>query len=164
MEPRRQATVIRTLLVGLALVGVALQVVVIPRTAFAVADRYPEAAGVAPLYIGLLVAGIFGFHLALLATLRLLSAATNGNLAASNGAFWSTALLAGLLFTAVMFAAASGHALLVAEIGGPPMLFGFLFSLALIPLSFFFRSVVVEHMTREIQGRTNQSQAIGVNG
>lgn len=131
-QVRRFRIVIGALTLGALLT----QLVVVPRAAAGYADAYPEVAYLAFPYVIAIVVGIGGFEVALLATWQLLSAAAGGDALTSYSKRWANVMAAALVFMAVLFAGVCVHAGSVANVGGPPMLFGLLASLALIPAAF----------------------------
>lgn len=97
------------------------------------ADAYPEVAYLAPPYVTAILGAIGGFKVALPAAWQLLSAAVGGEALAGQSKRWVNVMAVSLSFMAVIFAGVCMHAGSFAAVGGPPMLFGLLASLASCP-------------------------------
>lgn len=136
---RQQVPLLRVVLVALALVAVLTQALVVPWVASGYVDAYPEVAHLAQPYVIAVVVAFGGFEVALLAAWLLLSAANAGDASPCRSKRWANALAASLAFMATLFAGVCAHAAFIANVGGPPVLFGLLVSLALVPAAFALR-------------------------
>ena len=136
----QRATPFRIILGALAVGALLAQLVIVPQVAAEYAGAYPEVAYLAPPYVTAIVIAIGGFEVALLASWQLLSAAVAGNVSTSRSKRWATVMTASLCFMSLIFAGIFVHAGSVANVGGPPMMFGLLVSLALVPLAFSVRA------------------------
>jgi hypothetical protein len=85
------------------------------------------------------VIAFIAFEMALLAAWKLISAAVADGALAGRPTQWANAMTASLILIAVIFAGLCVYVGSVARVGGPAMLFGLLFSLALIPAAFALR-------------------------
>jgi hypothetical protein len=141
---KQQVTPLRIILGALALGAVITQLVVVPRVASEYAGAYPEVAYLAAPYITAAAIAIFGFEVALLAAWQLLSAAASGETMTRRTKRWANVMAASLIFMAVIFAGVCFHAGSFANVGGPPMLFGIIFFLALVPVAFGLRTRVLD--------------------
>jgi uncharacterized membrane protein len=140
---------LRVLLGALALGTLLTQVVIVPSTAAEYAEAYPEVAYLAAPYITAIVVALSGFEVALLAAWQLLSAAAAGGASIRRAKRWANVLAIALSFMAVIFAGVCVHAGSFAAVGGPPMLFGLLASLALVPVAFVLRNKAVSFALRD---------------
>jgi hypothetical protein len=136
----QRATPFRVILGAFAVGALLAQVMIVPQVAAEYAGAYPEVAYLASLYVTAIVVAIGGFEVALLASWQLLSAAVAGNVSTSRSKRWATVMTASLCFMSLIFAGVFVHAGSVANVGGPPMLFGLLVSLALVPVAFGVRA------------------------
>jgi hypothetical protein len=143
---RQQVTALRIVLGALAFGALLAQLVVVPRVAAEYADAYPEVAYLAPPYVTALVVAICGFEVALLAAWQLLSAAERGEALTGRSKRWANVMAVSLSFMAVIFAGVCVHAGSFAAVGGPPMLFGLLASLALVPVAVALRNKAVDFL------------------
>ena len=110
------------------------------------ADAYPEVAYLAPPYVSAIVVAFGGFEVALLAAWHLVSAAKRDGASAVRTMRWANVMAVSLSFMAVIFAGVCLHAGSFAAVGGPPMLFGLLASLALVPVGFALRNKAVDFL------------------
>jgi len=129
---RQHAALLRVVVAALAAGAVLAQLVVVPAVAAACADRYPEVAHLELPYLVACVAAIGGFEVALLAAWQLVSAAEGGGGLTRRSRRWADGMAASLGVMAVLLAGVCAHAVFVAHVGGPPVGFGLLASLALV--------------------------------
>ncbi len=152
---RRQVPLLRIAVGALALGALLAQLVVVPRVAAGFAGAYPEVARLAPPYVIAIVIAIGGFEVALLAAWRLLSAAEGGEAATSRSRLWADVMTASLGVMAVLFAGVCAHAGFVEGVGGPPMLFGLLSSLALVPGAILLRNKAMAFTLGDVHDRAS---------
>jgi hypothetical protein len=140
----QQVTRLRIILGVLALGTLLTQFMVVPRVAAEYADAYPEVAYLAAPYVTAIVVAIAGFEVALLAYWQLLSAVAAGEALTRRSKRWANVMAASLIFMTVIFAGVCFHAGSFANVGGPPMLFGIIFFLALVPAAFGLRTLILD--------------------
>ncbi|WP_312178515.1 DUF2975 domain-containing protein [Arthrobacter sp.] len=139
---RQETLPLRCVLAALALAALLAQLVLVPGAAAGFAADYPEVAYLAAPYVTVIVVAIGGFEVALFAAWQLLSAAERGGASDGWPPRWANLMAASLGFMAVLFAGVFAHTGF-AGVGSPPMLFGLLASLALVP-----GAVVLRHKAR----------------
>lgn len=137
---RMHVPFLRSWIGALALAALLAQLVVVPRVAAANARAYPEVAHLERPYVLAIVVALGGFEVALLAAWQIVSAAKRGQALTSRSKRWANVMAASLGLMAVLFAGVFAHAGFVESVGGPPMGFGLLVSLALVPGAFVLRS------------------------
>ncbi|MCW2131926.1 DUF2975 domain-containing protein [Arthrobacter sp. VKM Ac-2550] len=143
---RQQVARLRIIFGAFALGALLAQLVVVPLVAADYAEAYPEVAYLAPPYVTAIVVAIGGFEVALLAAWQLLSAAVVGEASAGRSKRWANVMAVSLGLMAVLFAGVCVHAGSFAAVGGPPMLFGLLTSLALVPVAFGIRNKALDFL------------------
>lgn len=126
-----------------ALATVVIQLVVVRRTGASYASAYPEVAYLEPLYVTAVGVALVGFLVALFAAWQLVSGAVTEGVATHRTTRWANIMATSLIFLAVVLAGVCVHAGFVENVGGPAMLFGLLFSLALVPVAFALRHWVM---------------------
>ncbi len=119
------------------------QALVVPWVAAACADAYPEVAYLERPYVVAVVTAILGFEVALFAAWQLLSAAKAGNVSKRPATRWADIVAGSLCFMAVVVAGICVHAAFVANVGGPPTIFGLLVCLAVVPVAVVLRNRAV---------------------
>lgn len=136
--------------IGLSALGIlAVQLVILPRTAAGYAREYPEVAYLEPLYVTALVIALIGLEVALLAAWQLVSATRVDKASGSRPGLWSNVVAASLSFMAVIFAGVCLHAGWMVGIGGPAVLFGIVGSIAVVVSAFALRRWVKSWFTHE---------------
>ena len=150
---RQEALPLRCVLGALALLALLAQLVVVPRTAAGFAGAYPETAYLAAPYVTVIVVAIGGFEVALLAAWQLLSAAERGGASSGWSQRWANIMAAALVIMALLFTGIFVHTGF-AGVGGPPMLFGLLASLALLPGAAVLRNKAMGFPRQAWGGRT----------
>lgn len=131
------------------LVILAVQLVVLPRTAASNAREYPELAYLEPLYVTALVIALIGLEVALLAAWQLVSATRVDKTAGSHPGLWSNVMVVSLSLMAMIFAGVCLHAGWVVNVGGPAVLFGIVGSIAVVVLAFAIRRWVNSWFTHQ---------------
>ncbi len=127
--------------VGALAIGALLtQVFITPLFANSFAEAYPEAAYLALPYMIAIIAAICGIEAALLAIWKLLSIVKRGEVSTGPSLGWVNFITGCLLFTAAIMASVFAHASFVAYVGGPPVFFGLLASIALGAGAIFLRT------------------------
>ncbi|TDK27981.1 DUF2975 domain-containing protein [Arthrobacter crusticola] len=152
----QEALPLRFFLGVLVLAAVLVQLVAIPGAGASYARAYPKVAQLAPPYVTALVAAFIALELALLAAWKLVSAVVAGRAMISRSTRWAGIMAASLMVTALIGAGVSVHAGSVARVGGPAMLFGLLFSLALVPAAFALRRWVMGWLQNDAPARVPQ--------
>ena len=140
---KQNVPVVRIALGALFFVALLTQFWVVPSVAAESAARYPEHASLAPLYLIVIGIAIGLFELALLAGWQVLSAAAT-NTGSQRSRWWAIALLVALGSSGALFASVFVHAGSVAGVGGPPMLFGLLVSVAVVICAIALRRKALE--------------------
>lgn len=107
------------------------QVFLTPLVANGFAETYPGAAYLASPYAIAVIVATGGLEAILLAVWQLLSIAQRGENTAGTSARWANFATGGLIFSAAIMAIVFAHATFAASVGGPPVFFGFLASIAL---------------------------------
>jgi len=128
---RQRTTLLRVVVGALAAGSLLAQLVVVPRVASDLADRYPEVANLERPYVIAVVAAIGAFQVALLAAWQLPAAAAGGAGATRRSTRRVDVLAFSLCAMALVLAGICVHAGFVAHVGGPATGFGLLASLAL---------------------------------
>jgi hypothetical protein len=149
---KQEALPLRFFLGVLVLAALLAQLVVIPSAGATYAGAYPQVADLAPLSVTALVVAFMGFEIALLAAWQLISAAVAGRALTSRSTRWVNVMTASLFVTAVILGGLCVYIGSVARVGGPAMLFGILFSLALVPTAFALRRWVVRWVETDHAG------------
>ncbi|WP_029068349.1 hypothetical protein [Jonesia quinghaiensis] len=152
MEPKQQVLMLRIVVAFLAALAVVTQVIIVPAVASSYAARYPEVAELAPLYVVLLVGVLAACEMGLLATWMIANGALRGQIAAGSYKPWSVILLVAGVVAGVLLMVLFGHAMFIALVGGPPMLFGFIASAVFSSLWFLGCRQIIAYMQDEIQG------------
>ena len=137
---RQEATPLRFFLGLFALIALAAQLVVVPRTAAHYAARYPEVAHLEHLYGTALVLALVCLEVALLAAWLMVPVSAAGGAGAGRPDLWNTVLTTSLGLMAVILAGICFHAGSVENICGPAMFLGLLASIALVPATFVLRN------------------------
>ncbi len=140
---KQNVPVVRIALGVLFFVALLMQFWLVPTAAAEYAARYPEYADLARPYVIVIGVAIGLFELALLAGWQVLSAA-GGNTRTRRKRWWAIALLVALGSSGAMFVGVFVHAGSVAGVGGPPMLFGLLVSLAVVICAIVLRRKALE--------------------
>jgi hypothetical protein len=136
---KQEALPLRFFLGVLVLAALLAQLVAIPSAGASYAGAYPQVADLAPLSVTVLVVAFIGFEIALLAAWQLISAAVAGRALTSRSTRWANVMTASLLVTAMILGSLCVYIGSVARVGGPAMLFGVIFSLALVSTAFALR-------------------------
>jgi fatty acid desaturase len=136
---RQQVQLGRVAIGALALVALVTQALVLPRVAAGYADAYPEVAYLQRPYVAAFVIAIVGLEAALFSAWQLLSGAKKGEDAPGRAKRWANILAGSLCFMAVVLAGVCVHAAFVANVGGPPTIFGLLVCLAVVPVAVVLR-------------------------
>ncbi|GAA1360384.1 hypothetical protein GCM10009596_17100 [Arthrobacter rhombi] len=145
-----QIPVLRVAVVTVAVGAILTQALITPAVANSFAGAYPEAAYLATPYMIAIIVAIFGLEAALLAIWRLISIAKPGNHSHSVSTNWINFMTLCLIFAAVIMAFVFTHAAFIAYVGGPPVLFGLLASIALAVSAPFFRNVMKRSFIEEL--------------
>ena len=140
---KQQVPTVRFALVSLFVIALLLQFWLVPSAAAQAATQYPEYADLARPYVIAIGVAIGLFEVALLAAWQVLfgSAAENRTRRRKR---WATALTLALVSSGLVFAGVFIHAGSVARVGGPPMLFGLLASLAVVVCAVVLRRKMSE--------------------
>lgn len=120
-----QVRVVRGFLVVLALMAVAVQVVALPRTAAAAAERYPEVAHLEAPYLLVTVLAVLALEIALVAAWVAAPGTSPGALR------WIDVGAVALVVSALLLVLALWHAGFVENVGGPPVPMGIVLLLGL---------------------------------
>ncbi len=151
---KQRVPLLRVAIGALALVALVTQALVVPWVAAASADAYPEVAYLERPYVVAVVMAIVGFEAALFAAWQLLSAAKAGQASTRRVKRWADILAGSLCFMAVVVAGVCVHAAFVANVGGPPTIFGILASLAVVVIALVVRHRAVGFSLDRGVGRT----------
>lgn len=150
---RQEALPLRIAFAVLALGALLVQLLVIPPAGTGYAGKFPEAAYLAPPYITALAVAILGFEAALLAAWQLVSAVVPVRSLTRRSKTWTNVMAASLGFMAVVFAGVCAHSMFWTPFGTPAAGFGFLISLALIPVLFALRHGVLGWLEADVHDR-----------
>lgn len=130
---------IRITLGALALGALIAQLLVVPFVAAGLAEEYPQVAHLESPYLAAVTVAILGFEAALLACWMLVTGAVAESASARRVRRWANGMTASLGFMAVLLGGVFVHAGWVENVGGPPMLFGLLACLAVLPGAWMLR-------------------------
>lgn len=128
---------------ALALGSVLTQIIFIPFGAAGFAASYPQVAYLETPYVIAFVIAIVGFEVALIAGWFLLTAVGRGTQTVARVKRDANVIAAGLWFMLLVSGGVFAHAGFVENVGGPPVLFGLLFCLALLPAVWFARRRII---------------------
>ena len=123
----------RLTLGALALAAVLTQIIFVPLGASSYAASYPEVAHLQVPYTVALIIGLVGLEVALVAGWLLLAATGDQAMTSALMRQGVNIITAGLLFLLVVSGGVFFHAGSVENVGGPPMLFGLMLCLVLVP-------------------------------
>ncbi|EXF23898.1 hypothetical protein BG28_09635 [Nesterenkonia sp. AN1] len=129
----------RITLGALALGALIAQLIVVPRIAAGLAEQHPQVAHLESPYLIAVTVALVGFEVALVAGWMLVTGAVAENASAGRVRWWANGMTASLGFMAVLLAGVFIHAGWVENVGGPPMLFGLLACLAVLPVALILR-------------------------
>ena len=150
MVTTQHVLVFRIAIGALALGSLLIQLVVIPRVAADYAATYPEVAYLEIPYVIAFVTAFGGLQVSSLAACQLLSTAIRDE---SRSTRWVSIMTFSLGFMAVLFAGVFAHAGFIANVGGPPMMFGLLASLAVVPSAVVLRNKALSFSLADVNTR-----------
>lgn len=133
----------RFVLVSLFVAALLLQFWVVPSAAAQAAAQYPEYADLARPYVIAVAVAIGSFEVALIAAWQVLSDSAVDNRTRRRNR-WATVLFLALVASGSVFAGVFIHVGSVARVGGPPVLFGLLASLAVVVCAIVLRRKALE--------------------
>ncbi|GAA4626964.1 hypothetical protein [Cellulomonas oligotrophica] len=120
-----RARVLRGVVAVLGVLALAVQLVVLPRTAAAAAARYPEVAHLEAPYLLATVLAVLALEIALVAAWMAAPGASAG------AARWIDVGAVGLVVSALLLVLVLAHAGFVENVGGPPVPIGIVLLLGL---------------------------------
>ncbi|MGJ9372091.1 hypothetical protein [Nesterenkonia sp. CF4.4] len=130
---------IRITLGTLAFGALIAQLIVVPRTAAGLAEKYPQVAHLESPYLVAVTVALVGFEAALLAGWMLVTGTCAESASVGRVRWWANGMTASLGVTALVLAGVFLHAGWVENVGGPPMLFGLVACLAVLPVALMLR-------------------------
>lgn len=142
---------IRIALGALALGALIAQLLVVPLVAASLADKYPQVAHLESPYLAAVTMAILGFEAALLACWVLVTRAVAENASARRVRRWANGMTVSLCFMALLLAGVFFHAGWEENVGGPPMLFGLLACLVVLPVALILRSWAMRSLPTTIR-------------